>query len=683
MEGTDRKRLILFLSALNCPENIPIASTLAWLSKSKGYIFDNYYDSYHKGIHFGGGDPRNMDTGQLTGGTVPADRHFEEFYFLLLNFDVSIISYSKSLFYSAIKNLHVPSIAHSNKICTLYKKTFSYFDVPLPKTIVMISSNFNRNLPGLEAYLYPEIYYRQAIGVTESITEENLAVLYQDGSKILCLYVDDDTITRLEQKGYQFEVVDLVDEHDDYFSITQRIARRWNDKGKGWILGDPTLVSHWLPKACEENLLSIYSVPQERLLSQSGDLIASKGDVVYGRQYSDRDFFLLSTLNQCFQVIDPCRPPFQSVKYADYDWHDSQAKEGFFAPEYTDKELIQFAREGRVLISLMFWSGMIREIANLYNLMDLFATTMLKCGLVLTAQSYEYMMHSPFELITIPLERGGVYPLVEPVLGSCGIGVGIESYISKNRLQYTLRDALSRIFRKVKNETYMPRGWWPTMDTNLDKLPLTKRPKPFRFLKYHPYIQLRYHAKDKKYDQSPAFSPESTSASIIENITDSIRIAISKSGLIKYFEPYRPYESFRAGEFNHDIVAAPRSSGLQYMFTKAEFNERPHITYFDENFIALNYTAGQWDGWTPFETVADVSDLRKSEKTLLKSKKPGWIVSTVDSCLWTFGGEFWKKGSKLYEIAQYCAQGGKSKKLINVKPFTISRYARLIADKKA
>jgi len=74
----------------------------------------------------------------------------------------------------------------------------------------------------------------------------------------------------------------------------------------------------------------------------------------------------------------------------------------------------------------------------------------------------------------------------------------------------------------------------------------------------------------------------------------------------------------------------------------------------------LNYTSGQWDGWTPFETINDVSDLKKSEKTLMKREKPGWIVSTLDSCLWTFGGEFWDKANRLLKIAQFCAGGGKT-----------------------
>lgn len=675
-----KRKLLLFLSKSNNSGNIPIAATLAWLSHSKNYLFDNYYDSYRRGIHFPGGDSRNLLPGQLTGGTVSGDRHFEEFYFILLNFDLSIISFGETIFFSAVKNLNIPTVALSDRISVLYKKAFSYLDAPLPSNIVMIGSNFGRALRGLEAYLYPEIYYRQAIGVPDSIPEEQLADLYREGSKIFCLYADENVIAQLGKRGYHVEVIDRLKKNDDYLNVTKRLAWQWKRLARGWILGDPMLITHWLPKACEEDLIAIYSVPQEKILSQIGNLISSKGNVIYGRQYSDRDFFQLSKLDQCLQIIDPCRPPFQSVKHVEYTWNANQNSAGFYGSEYSDEELRQFAREGRILVSLMFWSGMIREIENFYNLMDLFAITRLRCGLVLTAQSYEYKMHSPLELLTIPLDQGGVYPLVEPVLGSCGVGVGIESYMTNDRLQENLKDGLSKILQKVKKESYVPRGWWATMDTDLEKLPWRKRPKRIGFLRYSPYFQIRFHAKEKKFNENSNLAYGNVSGSMKQNTIEKMKKWLQKVGLAKYFSPYRPYEFFRAGPIKNDIIKTVKSVGIKYMFTKAGFNSYPEAKYIDEDFIALNYAAGQWDGWTPFETINNVSDLRKSENILLKINKPSWIVGTIDSCLWTFSGEFWKRGSKLYEIAQFCAEGGYSRQLINVKPYTIARYARIIAE---
>ena len=123
-----------------------------------------------------------------------------------------------------------------------------------------------------------------------------------------------------------------------------------------------------------------------------------------------------------------------------------------------------------------------------------------------------------------------------------------------------------------------------------------------------------------------------------------------------------------------------KAAGLEYMFTKSGFQSLPEVKYMDREFVALNYTSGQWDGWTPFETINDVTDLRKSEKFLLRRRKPGWIVSTIDTCLWTFGGEFWRRGHRLFEIARFCAEGGQSKRLVNVRPHTVARYARIVAD---
>ncbi|MFC2141384.1 hypothetical protein ACFLR7_00435 [Acidobacteriota bacterium] len=676
-----KKKLLLFLSKLGSPSNTPIAATLAWLCHSKGYIFDNYYDSYHEGIHFPGGDSRRLELGQMTGGVVCGDRHFEEFYFLLHNFDVHLVSWGETLFSSCVKNLNAPVVASTDRISDLYQKIFSFLEAPLPSRIVLIGSGFSQALKGLEAYLYPDIYYSRALGLPDSISDEELSKLCQAGSKIYCLYANEKKIRHLQAIGYDIEVIDRLDEDDDYLSISKKVVNRWEAKIKGWLIGDPILVSHWLPKACEEDLLAVYSVPQEEIIAQLGDLISTKGNVVFGRQYSDKDFFKLSEKNQCLQVIDPYRPPFQSVKHAEYNWHIQEEHDGFFAPEYSDEELRQFAEEGRVLISLMFWSGMIRETANLYNLMDLFAITRLRCGLVLTSQSFDYMMHPPLELLALPLDQGGVFPNVEPVLGSCGLGVGIEALMTEEKLIQCLRSALEEISLKVKNPDFVPRGWWATMDSRLEKLGWWERPKALRTCKSFPFIQIRYRSKADERKACLADNGRNCTESAMRKVAENVKDNLRKIGWDKYFIPYRPYEFYKAGPVSSGIIKTVKSAGLRYMFTKSGFDESPEVKYKDDDFIALNYTAGQWDGWTPFETINDVLDLKRAERSLSKRNRPGWIVSTIDSCLWTFSGEMWKRSHKLYEIARFCAEGGNSGRLINTKPYTISRYARIVAEK--
>ena len=60
-----------------------------------------------------------------------------------------------------------------------------------------------------------------------------------------------------------------------------------------------------------------------------------------------------------------------------------------------DEQLLAWAREGRVLVSLVFWTGMIRETENLYALTDLLAMSGLQAGIVLTVQSLTYRPRNP------------------------------------------------------------------------------------------------------------------------------------------------------------------------------------------------------------------------------------------------------------------------------------------------
>ena len=146
--------------------------------------------------------------------------------------------------------------------------------------------------------------------------------------------------------------------------------------------------------------------------------------------------------------------------------------------------------------------------------------------------------------------------------------------------------------------------------------------------------------------------------------------------------PYRPYEHFAPGELRPDIVEAARGAGLRYLFSKAGFGEPPRALSVDDRFIAMNYTAGRWDGWTPFETINSLHDLRSAEKRLLARREPGWLVGTLDSCLWTFTGPIWQRGAALHAMAIYLAGGGDSGRLINVTPRVVARYARRIKESR-
>jgi hypothetical protein len=101
----------------------------------------------------------------------------------------------------------------------------------------------------------------------------------------------------------------------------------------------------------------------------------------------------------------------------------------------------------------------------------------------------------------------------------------------------------------------------------------------------------------------------------------------------------------------------------------------------DDAFVALPFTAGNWDGWSPFYTVGHAADLHRAERRLLRTGRPGWLASTIDSPLFALSGEIWEHGSRLHEIARCVAAGGRSGRLINVPPRVVARYARLLRER--
>jgi hypothetical protein len=158
------------------------------------------------------------------------------------------------------------------------------------------------------------------------------------------------------------------------------------------------------------------------------------------------------------------------------------------------------------------------------------------------------------------------------------------------------------------------------------------------------------------------------------------RRRVRDSRLKDLFRANRPYERFAPGPLSPELAAAVRDSGFSYMLTKSGFGDPPRAVYRDGDFVALNYTAGRWDGWTPFETVNHVADLRRAERRLLARRSPGWLLGSIDSCLWTFTGELWQAGPGLAAIARFVAGGGASGRLVNVAPRVLARYARMLGD---
>jgi hypothetical protein len=686
-----KPRLLLYLTSHENLARNAVAATLAWAARRAGYFFEVYYDAYRLGEHYGGGDPDEEPAGLLTGGVVAGGHHHERLYLLLHQFETLVVTQGDVLFDSALQQIGTPRVSASTP-WELYERVFAALHVAAPDAAIVLDAAPTPMLRGIDAYSYPEVTAREALAFEAStLTGEALQWMREHGVRTLQpLWLGAHQHERLQSL---FEAtpeltlgaaLDEVGPGESFQVVTERLARRClADFAGGWIVADPLTVSSWLPEAVRERRLAVYGKPQREIIQRLRAELSASDEAVLGRQYEDADFFDLSELGLAFQVIDPARPPFPVLRYAPYDWSQRSTPTSFAASEPDDAQLAQWAREGRILTSVIFWTGMIRELENLPRIVDLAALTGLKAGVVLTVQSLEYQPEAPLALLWEPVARGGVFPLLEPLLGSCGLGVSIESLMPAGRLPAYLAAANRRLDELAIPQALRPTGWWTTMDPDMIALPQPKLPITPTLERGAPFVRLRYTSASTQEGEARPSAPSGEPGEPgDESLSRKRRIGAwaRAHGFDAMLAPYRPYEHFAPGDLRADMVETARSAGLRYMFSKAGFGDPPRVLAITDDFIALNYTVGRWDGWTPFETINDIHDLRSAEKRLLARREPGWLVGTLDSCLWTFSGPIWRRGTALHEMAAYLASGGDSGRLINVTPGVVARYARYLAQ---
>jgi hypothetical protein len=424
------------------------------------------------------------------------------------------------------------------------------------------------------------------------------------------------------------------------------------------LLGDPNLIAAQLPKARRLRLLPLYGRPQRDVIRAAADVFASAAEPIYGRQYDDRDFVELGKLGVGFQLLDP-DPPF-----------DAEAGDGatrlllHATDEPDDEQLARWADERRILVTLLFWSGMVRELDCWPRLLDVVAATGARAGLVLTTPALE---QGGFLLAPLgaPPSQGGVGGLVEVLLGSTGIGVCAENVMPDGRLLSSLQGARKRAEDLLGGATV--RGWWPLLDAPLRAGP--RRPVGRRGRRPVALFTPRFAAGGVDSSEQPR-----------RDLRALARSTVEATGLGSLFDQRRPFESHRPGELAESVADAVRASGFSYMWTKSGFGT-PRVVYREGEFVALSLTAGRWEGWSPFYTLASMGDLRRPEKRLLRARRPGWLVGTIDAPLWALSGEILERGRELVQIARFAAEGGRSGELVNVTPNVVSRYARLLDDR--
>ena len=658
-----KPRLLFYVSHAGDPQRMAVGPALAAVAEAAGWGFDCYYDDLRRGRHFGGGNPESAPAGTASGSFVAGGRHAERLAWLAARFELTALGDPECVLWPALEAAGVEALARSADPAALYEAAFARLGRPVPLVVLVLDAapQGDRSLV-VAPYLYPSVLAGEpTIGLDVSSDADLRSRIEELGAReFRAIYVDK---ARAIAFPGGLDSLDGKVGNQGYASLTAALAERHASWGRGVLLGDPALVAAQLARARRLRLLPLYGRPQTDAIQQAEHLVRAAREPVYGRQYDDHDFLELARLGHGLQVLDP-DPPFDAGSGLASSIPSPPSSLADAEPD--DAELEGWAEENRVLVTLLFWSGMVRELHCLPPLLDLAAATGLRAGLIITAETIEHADGAAvLSLLAAPLERGGVLGLLEPLLASTGRGVAAETLMPKEALAESLAEARAAVAGRLPVEL-QPKGWWPLLDAPL----VSARSRRLGWRSGRPVVRFSPHGNR---DGPPGAGRQR------HDLRERAGQIARRLRLEGFFEERRPFENRRPGPIDEDVAAIVQASGFEYMWTKASFG-RPAAALRRGEFVALPFTAGNWDGWSPFYTLGSADDLARAERRLLARDRPGWLASTIDSPLWTLPGELLERGADLYRIAELAASGGRSGRLVNVTPNVVARYSRLLGS---
>jgi hypothetical protein len=472
----EKPSLWLLLSELRNPEIGYVIPSVAWMAGDADARFESYLESEREGRLFA-----------ETGSTVIGGHHHQQFNYLCAAFDVSILRLGRSaVFDSSVRVFGLPVIAEGDTPAQLYAALLKRTDVRRPGACFVgpgepVSVGHSRLI--LTPYLFPEILHRRALGATASHSL-SLKRLCATIPRIRCsaAFLSPRDLAQTRKAWPKLDTIDRVRAGDTWGRITLRIARRWKQRSRGVVFGDPPAVLSQLATHCRHARVAVYQPAQplppaavqvshyiettSPIAAATAQLAVEIGNrVITGRQTGDGDIFEWSRHGVSIQIIDPNRPAFPAVECITHPWAKRDALETM---EPNDAQLRRWARENKVLTTLVFHSGEVAHNEAMLALIEMAGWTGLKLGLGVHAARYETCPQL-WELIGIPPSRGGALGLVEPLLHSGGLGVMAECHCPPALLRENCEAALARI-REIAGPANVPRGYYAFMDSNLDRL---------------------------------------------------------------------------------------------------------------------------------------------------------------------------------------------------------------------
>lgn len=450
-------RLVFYYSHESCPARAAALPVIAWLCRERKIDFDGYFSVRPSLAGIGDYLP------------FAGNRHEEQLYFLT-NF------YEKVLYISMSEGEQVPferffnargfpAIRHrSSELVELYSELFERFGEIFPNDAVVYPSRDidfpleavdlgSFKIPGrsrIDTFFYPEIFYRKALGIHLEAHDRQFEKLRELGVKKLYLACCGESATeRFERLGFEVETIEELNDGETLLSLTDRIARRWIDKGKGIALGNDPITLRWTAKYLREDILPVAAL---KSLPDSVPVIAelagkTGNNVVWGSQVYDD--VVISELSKKGIVLvlahdveigmtirDKVKLPSLWLKEAKAPWKD----------EVSDDYLKQKIKDGCLPISFVNYAADLGHLPVLPRYLDLHSMEGIKDGIAFPSNWWEFAGET-LEQFFIPRDMGGIFPSGEILLSSAGLGVATEakSYLPRE----TYRDSLLKARKSI------------------------------------------------------------------------------------------------------------------------------------------------------------------------------------------------------------------------------------------
>ncbi len=467
-----KDKLLFYFSDENCDASVAVIPTLALLAEKQGIDFETYICTRPE---------------SLFGKVLPTvgHNHIESFYYLA-NFYEKIIFCSISSFKSAQFKREIAafggdiiSCRSNEEVLSFYEDVFGYFNCELPKEAIVIPKkpdNYHQDSgkKWIAPYCYPDIQNSGKLGLDETTFNTHTDKLKKLGiTNIDMLYCS------VDAEGFTLNCIDTMTEEENYFEVTKRIAERNMEYAKGVGFSNPSEICRCEVQFCRRKLVTFYQDYEwEKVIPTISDYAKALGNhTVLGNQVVCKSEsgvigcvdHVISAFAQNGVVMDLIginpRVGFsiQTEQKLELDW-----LEEIPAPwevEYSDEYLKEKIAEGCIPVCFLFYSADLGHLPVLPRFLDLMQIEGMRAGIAFPATWYDYQPEL-LEQLYIPLQQGGVFPQLEPLISSVGMGVASEAkdYISPEFLTELLTTAKNKIKSHI-GEHLVPKGYYPFQDS--------------------------------------------------------------------------------------------------------------------------------------------------------------------------------------------------------------------------